>query len=90
MSTVAADKPKYTGERHFISTVVFWVVTPCGIVGGYEHSNETVVTTGKTTRCHTLDYHNRYFYRRESQVSEMLRDDTSYSNLQILSVTLCR
>jgi hypothetical protein len=32
-----------------MSIMVFWVMTPCGLVGVYHCSSETVETTHKTT-----------------------------------------
>jgi hypothetical protein len=56
--------------------VVFWVVTPCGLTGGYQrfegpyrfhlHLEETLVTTYKTTLRYNPEDQHRYLHRREN------------------------
>lgn len=49
-----------------ISIVVYWGVTPCGVVGGYHRS----VGTYNTTRRHNQKDHNRYKISLASLVSK--------------------
>jgi hypothetical protein len=58
--------------------VVFWVKMPCSLVGGCQRfecsivkkgvvrSNETFVTTYKTTECHDSEADNRHLNRRQN------------------------
>jgi hypothetical protein len=59
------------------SIVIFWIVTPCRLVGGYQRFgdstmkmeailfSETLVTTYTTTRRHNSEDHNLQLHRRE-------------------------
>jgi hypothetical protein len=42
-----------------MSTVVFWVLRPCSLLGGYQRFGGTLVTTYKTTRRHNPVDHSR-------------------------------
>jgi hypothetical protein len=44
-----------TAMKMFI--IVFCVVSPCGLVGGYHNFGRTLVTTSKTTQCHNPEHH---------------------------------
>jgi hypothetical protein len=49
--------------------VVFWIVTPCCLVGGYKRSSETLVTIYKSTLSHKPEDHNQHLHRRENFTS---------------------
>jgi hypothetical protein len=41
-----------------MSVVVFWVVMPCSLIGGYRCSSKTLVTIYKTAWCHSSEDYN--------------------------------
>jgi hypothetical protein len=42
-----------------MSTVIFWIVMSCDLVGGYQRFEGIVVTVYKTTWRHSPDYYSR-------------------------------
>jgi hypothetical protein len=48
------------------STVVFWVVAPCSLVGYYQYSPVTLVSTCKSARRYNSEDQHRHLHRREN------------------------
>jgi hypothetical protein len=64
--------------------LVFWVVTPCGLVGRYQRFGETYclllqgltfVSTCKSTRRYNPEDQHRYLHRRENLKYRVLEEN---------------
>jgi hypothetical protein len=47
--------------------LVFWVVKLCNVVGGYQHSSETLVTTCKIILCYNPEDQNRHMIENQQK-----------------------
>jgi hypothetical protein len=65
-----------------MSNVMFWLVTPCDPVGGYQHSSVTPVTTYKATHHHNPEDHDQHLHRRENLGSQILINKEKSVNSQ--------